>query len=223
MNLPGALFSCCLLGLQHGVDWDHVAAISDVTGVQTSAREATHCGLLYALGHAATVGLLGISAIALKHALPASFSSWMQRIVGLTLVVLGGYLLIALANGSNTLSRGQALRAIVSRLCSRSATMLPARQYGRKSSLGLGVLHGIGAETPTQLSMLLIAANLGGLGNGILGLTAFAGGMVVSNLVLTAGATGLFAISRGQPVWLKWVAALTAGYSIWIGIMFIAA
>jgi len=223
MNLPGALFSCCLLGLQHGVDWDHVAAISDVTGVQTSAREATHCGLLYALGHAATVGLLGISAIALKHALPASFSSWMQRIVGLTLVVLGGYLLIALANGSNTLSRGQALRAIVSRLCSRSATMLPARQYGRKSSLGLGVLHGIGAETPTQLSMLLIAANLGGLGNGILGLTAFAGGMVVSNLVLTAGATGLFAISRGQPVWLKWVAALTAGYSIWIGITFIAA
>ena len=223
MNLPGALFSCCLLGLQHGVDWDHVAAISDVAGVQTSAREATRCGLLYALGHAATVGLLGISAIALKHALPASFSSWMQRIVGLTLVVLGGYLLIALANGSNTLSRGQALRAIVSRLSSRSATTLPARQYGRKSSLGLGVLHGIGAETPTQLSMLLIAANLGGLGNGILGLTAFAGGMVVSNLVLTAGATCLFAISRGQPVWLNWVAALTAGYSIWIGITFIAA
>lgn len=70
--------------------------------------------------------------------------------------------------------------------------------------------------------MLLIAANLGGLGNGILGLTAFAGGMVVSNLILTAVSTGLFAISRGQPVWLKWVGAVTAGYSIWIGFTFVA-
>lgn len=222
MTLPSALFSCCLLGLQHGVDWDHVAAISDVTGVQTSPREATRCGLLYALGHAAMVGLLGISAIALKHALPASFSSWMQRIVGLTLVVLGGYVFVALAIRGIPVSRGQALGAIAGRLFRRARPKLSSRQYGRKSSLGLGVLHGIGAETPTQLSVLLIAANLGGLGNGILGLTAFAGGMVVSNLILTAVSTGLFAISRGQPVWLKWVGAVTAGYSIWIGFTFVA-
>ena len=36
MTLFAALASCSLLGLQHGIDWDHVAAISDVT----SGRQA---------------------------------------------------------------------------------------------------------------------------------------------------------------------------------------
>ena len=77
MTLTTALMSCSVLGLQHGVDWDHVAAISDVTSVQRSAGEATRCGMLYALGHAATVGILGIAVIGLHQSLPAPFAIWM--------------------------------------------------------------------------------------------------------------------------------------------------
>ena len=87
MTLTAALMSCTVLGLQHGIDWDHVAAISDVTSVQSTTRDATLCGFNYAAGHAATVGLLGVAVIALRHSVPGTVSDWLQRFVGVTLVL----------------------------------------------------------------------------------------------------------------------------------------
>jgi high-affinity nickel permease len=217
MTLVTALMSCTFLGLQHGIDWDHVAAISDVTSVQPSSAEATRCGLMYAAGHAATVGVLGIAVMALRHTLPAALSVWMQRIVGLTLVLLGAYVIGVLFSGGGPVSRGQVILAIFNRfhVVHRNAEVDSA--YGRRSSLGLGVLHGIGAETPTQLSMLVIATNLGGLSNGVLALVVFAAAMFASNMALTAAATSAFAISKLRPSVFRWVGAATAGYSLWIG------
>ena len=37
-KLDAALGSCLLLGLRHGFDYDHLAAISDITAVQRSWR-----------------------------------------------------------------------------------------------------------------------------------------------------------------------------------------
>jgi high-affinity nickel permease len=221
MTLSTALVSCTALGLQHGIDWDHVAAISDVTSVQTTPREATRCGLLYAAGHAATVGILGVAVMTLRHSLPGTVSIWMQRFVGLTLILLGVYVFGALFSGRRPLSRGQAILAIFERLhWGRRKELAGAdRRYGRKSSLSLGVLHGIGAETPTQLSMLVIATNLGELQNGVLALTVFAAAMFVSNMALTTAATGVFTISKLRPALCRWLGILTAGYSLWIGIV----
>jgi len=222
MTLLAALTSCSLLGLQHGIDWDHVAAISDVTSVQTNAREATRCGLLYALGHAATVGLLGVAVIALKHSLPGSLSGWMQKIVGLTLILLGAYVFGALVSGRGPMGRGQAILEILQRLhWHRKAAPTENRGYGSKSSLSLGVLHGIGAETPTQLSMLVIATNMGGLFSGVVGLLVFAIAMFLSNMALTAAATSLFTVSKVRPVLFRWLGVITAGYSLSIGIFLI--
>ncbi|MBI4219480.1 MAG: HoxN/HupN/NixA family nickel/cobalt transporter, partial [Chloroflexi bacterium] len=38
------------LGLRHGIDWDHIAAITDVTGAQPSRARALVMASLYALG-----------------------------------------------------------------------------------------------------------------------------------------------------------------------------
>jgi len=222
MTLITALASCSLLGLQHGIDWDHVAAVSDVTSVQTSARDATRCGMLYALGHAATVALLGVAVIALKHSLPESISVWMQRIVGLTLILLGAYVFGALVSGRGPMGRGQAFLAIFEGLhWHKKAGPIENRRYGSKSSLSLGVLHGLGAETPTQLSMLVIATNMGGLFNGVIGLTVFAIAMFLSNMALTTAATSLFTISKIRPIIFRWLGVITAGYSLCIGIVLI--
>jgi high-affinity nickel permease len=217
MTLVTALISCTVLGLQHGIDWDHVAAISDVTSVQPSSAEAARCGLLYAAGHAATVGVLGIAVMTLSHTLPAALSLWMQRFVGLTLVMLGAYVISVLFSGNRPVSRGQVILAIFNRFHTGKQHARIDSSYGRKSSLGLGVLHGIGAETPTQLSMLVIATNLGGLSNGILALAVFAIAMFTSNIALTAAATSAFAISKLRPSVFRWAGAATAGYSLWIG------
>lgn len=219
MNMAAALTACTVLGLQHGIDWDHVAAISDVTSVQTTTREATLCGLNYALGHAATVGVLGVAVITLRSSVPESFSTWMQRFVGFTLILLGAYVLRALFSGAEGVSRGQAMLALLDRLPwrRRERSASAAGRYGRKSSLSLGVLHGIGAETPTQLSMLVITTNLGGLQNGVLGLAVFATAMFASNMALTTAATTVFSVSRTRPAIFRWLAVFTAGYSLWIG------
>jgi high-affinity nickel-transport protein len=225
MNMVAALTACTVLGLQHGVDWDHVAAISDVTSVQTTTREATLCGLNYAAGHAATVGILGIAVITLRSSVPESFSTWMQRLVGFTLVLLGVYVIRSLFAGGEAKSRGQLILALLDRL-HRPHKQTPGPidgRYGRKSSLSLGILHGIGAETPTQLSMLVITTSLGGLQNGVLGLAVFTTAMFASNMALTTAATTVFSISKARPAAFRWLGVFTAGYSLWIGFVLLTA
>jgi high-affinity nickel-transport protein len=225
MNMVAALTACTFLGLQHGVDWDHVAAISDVTSVQATSREATLCGLNYAAGHAATVGILGIAVITLRSSVPESFANWMQRLVGFTLVLLGVYVIRSLLAGGEAKSRGQLILALFDRLHWPHKQMPGsiAGRYGRKSSLSLGILHGIGAETPTQLSMLVITTSLGGLQNGVLGLAVFTTAMFASNIALTTAVTTVFSISKARPVAFRWLGVFTAGYSLWIGFMLLTA
>jgi len=214
MNWPSALLACTALGLQHGIDVDHVAAISDVTSMQRTPGESIRSGLYYAVGHAATVGSVGIVLILLHASLSAVVSSWMERAIGLTLVALGAYVLVAILRGQQ---RSQAMLALLQMFRRRQLDAGAALHYGPKSSLSLGILHGIGAETPTQLSALLIAANLGNLAGGIAALSFFAAGMVASNMVLTTAATAAFVASRIKPSVFRWLGVFTAGYSLWIG------
>src|ERR1039458_10895126 len=78
--------------------------------------DATRCGLLYAVGHAATVGLLGVGVITLKHSVPPQASLWMERVIGMTLVLLGAYLFGSLFTSAAPMGRGRALLAIASRI-----------------------------------------------------------------------------------------------------------
>src|SRR5271163_2536534 len=54
-----ALLSAGVLGFRHGFDYDHIAAISDITSVEPSRKRAMRMGLLYVIGHASTVAVLG--------------------------------------------------------------------------------------------------------------------------------------------------------------------
>src|SRR5215469_5671021 len=93
VNLRLALFSAAALGFRHGLDYDHIAAITDISSVQSKARDAMRYGLLYVAGHAATVAILGAAAVAFRIALPPASDRWAERLVGITLLVLGLYVL----------------------------------------------------------------------------------------------------------------------------------
>ena len=43
--------SALVFGLRHGIDWDHIAAITDITGSQELPRQSLWLGTVYALGH----------------------------------------------------------------------------------------------------------------------------------------------------------------------------
>src|SRR5207248_8363335 len=92
-NLRLALVSAAVLGFRHGLDYDHIAAISDISSVQARPRDAMRYGLLYVAGHAATVAVLGSAAVIFRISLPPASDRWAERLVGVTLLVLGLYVL----------------------------------------------------------------------------------------------------------------------------------
>jgi hypothetical protein len=92
----GLLLTALVLGLRHGVDWDHIAAIADLSGAANDRRRGFRLSFLYALAHAAVVFALGCVAIIAGAAIPDGLDSWMGRIVGLTLIWLGVWVIVEL-------------------------------------------------------------------------------------------------------------------------------
>jgi hypothetical protein len=231
-SLQLALISAAVLGFRHGFDYDHIAAISDITSVQTGRWSGMRLGLLYALGHAATVALLGSAVILFQLSLPRGMDQLAERLVGLTLLLLGVYVLGSLFRGDSApRSRfhvvAGALRWLHWKLKGYwhnhdiPAPANTGRNYDAKSVIIIGVIHGLGAETPSQLMIFLLAANLGGLGKGFLGLTMFIAGLLAMNTVITASAAGLFGFSSRLPRFQFVVTALTAIYSLAVGSFFL--
>lgn len=227
------LLSCALLGFRHGFDYDHIAAISDIAGLEQAEggrraiRQTMKLGLAYALGHAATVATLGLLVIALGLSLPAGLDRWAERLVGLTLIVLAGYVLVAILRSGGRVqpaSRGAMLVRGFHFLRHRM-TGRPPQTHGApvtaSACFGVGVIHGLGAETPSQLALFLLAANLGGPTRGLIGLVCFLAGLLVMNTVMTACAAGVFTTGNTWPWWPATISAITAVYSFTIGTIFL--
>jgi high-affinity nickel-transport protein len=236
-KLDAALGSCLLLGLRHGFDYDHLAAISDITAVQRNWKSGLRLGLTYALGHAFMVAMLGVAVLQFHMGLSQTLDHWTERLIGLTLIVLG----IGVVAG---ILRKQAHGHHHNRLESRLAIAingllwgawrvrrtwnptLPQPQrfqwiYTGKSVFLIGVLHGVGAETPSQLALFFLAKSLGGTANGMMGLGAFCIGLVVMNGLMTASIGGAFNSGAFHPRFYSAIAWTGAAYSCIIGVIFL--
>ncbi len=93
--------------------------------------------------------------------------------------------------------------------------------YGTGSTFLVGIIHGLGAETPTQLLLFLMTVNLGGTAAGLLGLLMFIAGLLLMNTLMCASAAGLFSATLGRPVALRTLTLLTSAYSIVVGTVFL--
>jgi high-affinity nickel-transport protein len=263
-------------GFRHGIDWDHIAALTDITGSQDESRRSMLFATLYALGHALVVFVLGFAAIALAARLPSSVDGVMEHFVGLTLIVLGVYVFFSLVrNGRNfrMRSRWMLIFSVVARgvrrLRTRHAHIVvlehdhehdidelhqhadamaiassgaasatsethrhrhrhvavmpddPFVQYGRLSAFLVGMIHGVGAETPTQVLIFLAAAGAGGTTIGLILLGCFLVGLLTSNtFVAAAGTFGFLSATRNFAIYVT-VSVLTASFSLAIGAIFL--
>jgi High-affinity nickel-transport protein len=229
-----ALFTAALLGFRHGFDYDHIAAITDVVSVQSSRRVAMKLGMVYALGHALMVAALGFLVIVFGISLPASVDRWAERLVGLTLLLLGAYIISTLAfrpahhlpkNRYMLLHEGYyRARHAWKRHNDDAATPVysPPKAFNGRSAFVVGLVHGLGAETPSQLMIFLLAANLGGAALGMAGLGMFLAGLLIMNALMTASTAGFFGVSRNRPNVRRAVFVLTGVYSLVMGFLFIA-
>ena len=241
-KLDAALGSCLLLGLRHGFDYDHLAAISDITAVQRNWRSGLRLGMTYAVGHAFTVAALGIAVLQLHIGLPQGLDHFTERLIGLTLIVLGIGVVAGIVrkephghtHDPHSHNRIESRLAIaingilwsawrIRRLFNPHAPQ-PDRfrwMYNGKSVFLIGVLHGVGAETPSQLALFFLTANLGGTSRGMLGLAAFALGLVAMNALMTASMGGAFSATGHHPRFYHAIAWTGAAYSCIIGCIFL--
>lgn len=234
-SLRLALLSAAILGFRHGLDYDHIAAITDISSVQSKARDAMRFGLLYVMGHAITVFVLGALAVVFRLALPPASDRWAERLVGCTLLVLGLYVLGTFFRpGKHSHTPRTRITLLINGLLwiywrlTRifGGTRVEAPQvfkdgYGTSSTFVVGVIHGLGAETPTQILLFLMTANLGGTGPGLLGLLMFIIGLVAMNTLMCASAAGIFSATLARPGALRAVTLATAAYSIVVGTIFL--
>ncbi len=259
----GLLVSAFWLGFRHGIDWDHIAAITDITSSQDERRRAVLFGTLYALGHAAVVFVLGMVAITLGGLLPAGLDEFMGKVVGVTLLILGVYVIVSLVRhgrdfrmrsrwmllfaGVRRGTRWLRRRAEGSRANGNGAASNGAPSalhhghhgrrghhhhagpgedehemtYGRGTAFGVGMIHGVGAETPTQVLIFLSAGGSGSRVIGFFVLLAFIVGLLASNSIITVGsAFGFLQASRNFAIYAT-VAVLTAVFSLVIGTIFL--
>lgn len=198
------------LGARHGLDWDHLAAIADLTGGPGQrGRRSLALALSYCVGHGAVIVLLGALVGIMGVRLPGGLDRVFEVVVGLTLVGLGLLVLVQVARERGRYrytSRWRLLLDVLGRawLRWRGREEWPAGVpvLSRRAAFGIGVLHGTGAETPTQVVLFATAASAGSVAGAGLVLLAFVVGLIVSDVAVAAvwlsGRTGALRVPFGQ-------------------------
>lgn len=233
------------LGFRHGFDPDHVAALTDIAGSEPFRARAFMLSTMYAVGHATMVLTLGLALAIVGFELPDT-----GRLVGATLVLMGGYVLWQVARGRPATSRAgllhRGLRALRRRLrpavavehehphyhtgahghthadagaahaAAASVAVTHSHRhrheglsgpYGPLAVVGVGLVHGLGVETPTQV--LALASGVGAL-------PPFLIGLFLGNTVVAAAATGTLTVRR-----LRVLNLFVALFSLMIGIAYL--
>ena len=294
MTDPGILSLAGLgiaLGLRHGIDWDHLAAITDITSATVTPDETTRerpeslsslaratasapqpgmlavaappglgkmrlagvqsagtarvdarrqeawrgffLATMYALGHASLVVALGLLAIWFGTLLPDWIDQLMGRIVGVTLLFLGIWIIYSLVRYGRDFrlqSRWMVLIALArkgwQRLRSRVTGEPVAHhheitQYGPGTAFGIGVLHGIGAETGSQALLLAGAVGATAQATGTALLLFFALGLLMSNSLIAAFSAFGFVSARTRRTIYVVFGVFAAVFSLIVGFLFL--
>ncbi len=288
----GLILTALSLGFRHGVDWDHIAAIADLSTTAGERRRGFVLSFMYALGHAVVVFALGVAAIVFGASLPESFDDWLGKFVGATLILLGVWILVDLArNGREFRLRsrfmlvldgafagvrrvrlsggrrqievehdhphghaqdhhhgaaagtgaavanetdGRELHGHADDLGAGSGhrhahphthrVSLP--QDGRsgasvKTAAGIGVVHGIGFESPTQIAIFVASTSVVGTTGGLVLLAAWMLGLIIANSVLAVLAGfGLLNADKNFAIYAT-LAVVVAAVSVVMGLLLV--
>jgi hypothetical protein len=190
MGVVELMLASVTLGLRHGIDWDHVAAMADITGSRAGTKKNRFMlSMWYAIGHESVVCLLGSTILIFAWSIPVWADHLMGKAVGLTLVIMAMVMLLSRRKKGERphLSRGVALLAKIGRK-KNSAEADQAERGGfvftRKSVFLIGIIHGIGAETPTQLLLFTTLAGIAAKSLGIAAVLVFSFGLLISHALI---------------------------------------
>lgn len=267
----GVVAAVFLAGLRHGFDIDHIAAITDITSSQPDRKRSLLYATTYALGHMLVLFSLGLVAVFAGEAIPNAVDSLAGRFIGVTLIVLGIYVVVSLirfrrdfrmrsrlmlliagtrralhwlrpprhvvvehdhahgtghhAHPGTARDAELAAERVATKVDAHSHTHShvvpepadPFTEYGVGTSFLVGMVHGVGAETPTQVLLFTTAAGLAGAAGGVALLAAFVVGLLLGNSILALVTTAGFSAGKKVPIVYVALAATTAIVSVYVG------
>jgi high-affinity nickel-transport protein len=168
--------------------------------------------------------------------LPDWVDAIMGRVVGVTLLVLGIWVFYSLyqyaRHGTDFRLRSRwmlvfasvryAWRWLAARLHGHAhVEPVEMSSYGARTAFGVGMIHGIGAETGTQVLIIAAIGGAAGAGLGIQMLLAFIIGLLVSNTaIVLITATGFVASQLRQQIYVG-VGVAAGIFSVVVGSLFL--
>ena len=82
-----------LLGIQHALEADHIAAVSSIAAGRSQVADIVKHGLTWGFGHTLTLLVFAGAAILLGRAIPETIATPMETAVGVMLIGLGAHVL----------------------------------------------------------------------------------------------------------------------------------
>lgn len=203
-----------LLGLRHAFEPDHLAAVTTLSS-RPGARlwSAARLGLVWGVGHTATVGLVVLLVIALRVRIPPAFWPAAELVVAALLVVLGGSVVWRYARGRwhmHAHTHAAAGPHLHLHTHAHDAGHVHAHSTpDARRSLGFGVAHGLAGSG--AIAALLVAA-VPDTASRIYYFLAFGAGTTVGMLAvsLTLAVLVRIAADRGT----RWAVVLHLGAAV---------
>jgi len=140
-----------LVGMQHALEADHIAAVSSIAARRSRVGDIVRHGLTWGLGHTLTLFAFAGAAILLGHAIPERLSRPLETAVGIMLVGLGAHVLWRLSRERMHLhAHRHADGTVHVHAHSHAGEVVPharaphAHQHGfRWRTLVVGLMHGM--------------------------------------------------------------------------------
>jgi hypothetical protein len=213
----GMLLLGLVTGLRHSVEADHVAAVSTIVASSNgrkNLRRAPFLGLMWGLGHTATLFAAGLIVMLLAISIPEKVGGRLEFGVGLMLIFLGATALTGFDLGKfvrGVIGRGQkhAHQHIHNDLGiahSHEHDHNREHRHGHKSLL-VGMVHGMAGSGAL---MLVVLSTISSVPLGLVYIAIFGGGSIASMAAMSALIGLPFARARNYrrtSLMLRYVAA----------------
>jgi high-affinity nickel-transport protein len=191
-----------MLGLRHGADPDHLAAIDNLTrnAARAHPTASRFVGALFATGHTVmilvialligAVGQRGIFGPGLERV-----GTWLSVVILILMAVLNVRRLLTSRNASPVGLRTRLLAPLVGR-------------HGILAALPVGFLFGLGFETSSQIAAYVVIAS-GGITSALAIGAAFCGGMILTDTFDSVLVSRFVQTGNGIAVTRAWLWTVT--------------
>ena len=207
----------CIVGMQHALEADHLAAVAAMSAGKTSRKAVMLRGGIWGLGH--TITLLSICGILLVfgESISPQTESLLEFFVGIMLILLGANVLASIWKRKLHIHFHQHRDGVThihahSHLSNNSSNTRDLHKHehtniGLKRALLIGMVHGAAGSA----GMLVLAAAANSLGNALGFIIAFGAGSILGMTVLSFVASyPLQALDRGTR-WLNLITTTSIG------------